>query len=84
MRNINKSLPIILIIMSIVVVILSIMILTRKENDYNSVSHNEDVQMTEWVSPDGVHYWYQQKGYHAVLAPRYDAEGNLVIDNKEN
>lgn len=30
----------------------------------------------EWISPDGVHYWdlYNQ------LAPRYDHDGNLVIE----
>lgn len=50
------------------------------DNHYNTHPHSEDVQITEWVSPDGVHYWYQQSGYHAMLAPRYDRNGKLVID----
>lgn len=34
----------------------------------------------EWVSPDGVHYWiYDGKG----IAPRYDSNGNLILDNLE-
>lgn len=34
----------------------------------------------EWVSPDGVHYWTNNAGYHAAMAPRYDSNGELVID----
>ena len=34
--------------------------------------------MDEWISPDGVHYWRDNAGY---MAPRYDHEGNLVIEN---
>ena len=49
---------------------------------YNSKVHSDDITITEWVSPDGVHYWYQQSGYHSMLAPRYDVSGNLVIDNE--
>lgn len=30
----------------------------------------------EWISPDGVHYWYSAYS----LAPRYGHDGNLVID----
>lgn len=48
--------------------------------NYNSKTHSDDVKMTEWISPDGVHYWYHEAGYTAMLAPRYDANGNLVID----
>lgn len=30
----------------------------------------------EWISPDGVHYWISD----CKMAPRYDSDGNLVID----
>lgn len=33
----------------------------------------------EWISPDGVHYW--QCGTCGI-APRYDADGQLVIDRQ--
>lgn len=35
--------------------------------------------ITDWVSPDGVHYWISvdQRG---AMAPRYDENGQLVID----
>lgn len=36
--------------------------------------------MTEWVSPDGVHYWMCDSSRKNALAPRYDHDGNLVID----
>lgn len=36
-------------------------------------------EMDEWVSSDGVHYWIS--GYK--MAPRYDNNGNLVIDELE-
>lgn len=31
----------------------------------------------EWISPDGVHYWSFGNG---GVSPRYDHNGNLVID----
>lgn len=41
--------------------------------------------MEEWTSPDGVHYWIYTYGYKFGIAPRYDSNGNLVIDDiKEN
>lgn len=30
-----------------------------------------------WISPDGVHYWVHGTDY----TPRYNHEGNLVIEN---
>lgn len=40
-----------------------------------------DIPMNEWVSPDGVHYWYHDGAYgESFLAPRYDKMGKLVID----
>lgn len=59
------------------------MVIVKSEDRYNTETHSEDVTITEWISPDGVHYWYQEAGYHAMLAPRYDSNGNLVIDNEE-
>lgn len=50
----------------------------------NATVHSDDVEVTEWISPDGVHYWYKSAGYGSMmLAPRYDNDGELVID-KEN
>lgn len=68
------------IVFFVVLIIGILFLIFRAEASYNNVSHDDDVIMTEWISPDGVHYWYQQAGYHAMLAPRYDAEGNLVIE----
>lgn len=36
----------------------------------------ESVPKNEWISPDGVHYWI----YGHQMSPRYDHNGNLVID----
>lgn len=36
----------------------------------------------EWVSPDGVHYWVVCGNYRYGIAPRYDNDGNLIIDKK--
>lgn len=66
----------------IIAVILCCVLLFSCSANYNSKEHSDDVMVTEWISPDGVHYWYQQQGYHAMLAPRYDSNGNLVIDNQ--
>lgn len=44
------------------------------------VISNDYQRFDEWVSPDGVHYWYKTSGYMGYLAPRYDHDGNLVID----
>ena len=46
----------------------------------NTEVHSDDIIVTEWVSPDGVHYWYHDSGYGRMLAPRYDVSGNLVIE----
>lgn len=40
-----------------------------------------DFAAKEWVSPDGVHYWYITAGSAFGITPRYDNSGNLVIDN---
>lgn len=41
----------------------------------------ESAPMNEWISPDGVHYWFHEGMYgESFLAPRYDKNGNLVTD----
>lgn len=37
--------------------------------------------LKEWVSPDGVHYWMYRDDYCSGITPRYDNEGNLVIES---
>lgn len=44
----------------------------------NSELRDTSISMDEWVSPDGVHYWYNSR----AMAPRYDANGVLVIDGQ--
>lgn len=36
----------------------------------------------EWVSPDGVHYWLWEPPFSnkGGIAPRYDSNGQLIID----
>lgn len=50
---------------------------------YNDGNLAKSIKFNEWVSPDGVHYWISIKGKISMMAPRYDKNGNLVID-KEN
>lgn len=38
--------------------------------------HTQTDGCMEWISPDGVHYWER----YNQLAPRYDHDGNLVIE----
>ena len=37
--------------------------------------------LKEWVRPDGVHYWLYRDDYCEGLTPRYDNNGNLVIES---
>lgn len=71
------------VIIGIIIIVGVLIIVAIANAAYNAKEHSDDVAVTEWISPDGVHYWYQQSGYHAMLAPRYDAEGKLVIDEVE-
>ena len=43
-----------------------------------------DEKVVEWISPDGVHYWFYKSHYKMALAPRYDRNGELVIDEPVN
>lgn len=55
--------------------------LTKAQKEENSKTYNsEDKQFAEWISPDGVHYWVREAGHQGYMAPRYDSEGNLIID----
>lgn len=76
----NKGNTEIGVLIIFLILIGTIYFLYTSTNKYHASVHSDDVTITEWVSPDGVHYWYQQAGYHAMLAPRYDKNGNLVID----
>lgn len=53
-------------------------------SDGGEYVHNSDY-MDEWISPDGVHYWIKQTSgtttARGFMAPRYDHDGNLVIEN---
>lgn len=39
-----------------------------------------ETRANEWISPEGVHYWQ----FGSAMAPRYDHDGNLVIDRSDN
>ena len=69
-----------------VIIILMAFLLTGCDNRPDNSTVNEDTK--EWISPDGVHYWYwsvynKDGGWSYVLAPRYDCEGNLVTEIHE-
>ena len=70
------------ILIILIVAIGLVFFVYKTNNDYNSELHNNDIQLSEWISPDGVHYWYYKYGYQAMLAPRYDSDGNLIIDKE--
>ena len=40
------------------------------------------LDVSEWTSPDGVHYWVYNGYYRLGLAPRYDSDGQLVIEGR--
>lgn len=67
---------------TIVFVIVAIVFISglQKINHQNIENGKNDV--VEWVSPDGVHYWVYSGGYQYGIAPRFDNNGNLVIDNR--
>ena len=63
----------------IVVLLLIAVLLTLCSCDSKGVKLYQ-YGMNEWVSPDGVHYWIYHKGNGLGLAPRYDKNGELIID----
>lgn len=69
----------ILLSLAIVIVWLSASTLHSTAFPGDAFEHNHDSQFQEWISPDGVHYWYYTEPHLGMLAPRYDAEGNLVV-----
>lgn len=71
-----------LLIMLFVFLIGTICLADKSDKDYLNEIHSDDVTVTEWISPDGVHYWFQREGNREMLAPRYDHDGNLVIDQE--
>lgn len=76
MNNVTKAAISIIII---ICVCLLLFVLNSSQNPDNAVVHNK-VLINEWISPDGVHYWYRNTAYGGVMAPRYDNNGELVID----
>lgn len=52
------------------------------DNDHTGkgkiVYHSEPLQ--EWISPDGVHYWFFEGVYTFAIVPRYDSSGNIITD----
>jgi len=65
------------LIMLIIVIIFGTIALFLLAN-YQEKSHGQK----EWISPDGVHYWVYGSGYGCSIAPRFDNNGNLVIDKQ--
>ena len=63
----------------LILAVLTFSIVAATKN-YNFEIHSDDIHPTEWVSPDGVHYWFYFTGYQAMMAPRYNSDGNLIID----
>ena len=70
------------IIILAVVVVLSLLTGCKDNNQgYRDMPNSLITPMVkEWVSPDGVHYWMYSDDYCRGLTPRYDNEGNLVIE----
>lgn len=64
-----------------IILILMLILLTLSLCACDTQEKYDDV-MGEWISPDGVHYWAFKAESNDVkfLAPRYDNDGNLVID----
>lgn len=54
----------------------------RTEADASGFSLN-NYGTYEWVSPDGVHYWVVVDNSRYGIAPRYDSDGNLIIDKEK-
>lgn len=68
----------------ILITILIVVLVIVGQNKANSTIYTEEEkQFAEWISPDGVHYWIRQDGYEGYMAPRFDNNGNLVIDKEK-
>lgn len=66
----------------LVVIVVFIITLTGCQNP--NIKSVKGTNFNEWISPDGVHYWYYKgTGGYSMLAPRYDNNGDLMIDRKE-
>lgn len=53
----------------------------EKETITIEIDTNQNMRnISEWISPDGVHYWQYEAYSQFALAPRYDKDGNLVIE----
>lgn len=50
--------------------------------DYKLIGTPGIGDVEEWISPDGVHYWMRNGTHSLTLTPRYDNDGNLVIEGR--
>ena len=69
----------------IIILVASILLLLTGCEDNNQEYRDMpnsviEPMLSEWVSPDGVHYWMYRDAYCSGITPRYDNEGNLVIE----
>lgn len=68
-------------ILGIAFIAIVVWVVVAIDNRNNSESVVQEQTFSEWVSPDGVHYWYKTGSYgESWLAPRIDNDGNFVID----
>ena len=70
----------------IIILVAAVLLLLTGCNDnnqeYRDMPNSLIIPMVkEWVSPDGVHYWMYRDDYCSGLTPRYDSNGNLVIES---
>lgn len=67
----------------LLVVMLIIMLLTMCScsEDPNGINvYSTNGKMSEWISPDGVHYWFYKSNKAIGIAPRFDRDGHIIID----
>ena len=69
----------------IIILVASILLLLTGCQDNNQEYRDMpnsviEPMLSEWVSPDGVHYWMYRDAYCSGITPRYDNKGNLVIE----
>lgn len=74
----------------LMIIVLLVVLCCGCEDRNNNIKKTECNAMVdnfgtfEWISPDGVHYWVVYGHYRYGIAPRYDNNGELVIDKESN
>lgn len=66
----------------LVILMLITLLLVLSSCDIDGYDIDDDYGISEWISPDGVHYWTYNCAYWFGLAPRYDSAGQLVIEGR--